>query len=537
MKIRKKLSDLKGTKLKIKRPLKTKLSGRFLKGKRRPLPKKPTVALSQLPPNSRVIERYYTQKPYARAVILSKPELGGAKAYHLEEVELSAKERDTLTRLVDILGKELEPPKEDVNPKSYVLNEARRLAKKYRPAGKLDEESWGKVLYYIERDLLGFGKIHGLINDPAIEDISLNGLGIPVYVWHRKYESMPTNLTFTEEKALDNLIIKLTHLGGKHVSTAFPLLDAMLPGKHRLSATFRKEVSPKGSSFTIRKFREEPFSIIDLINLGTIDDRIAAYLWLLIENRMTVVVIGGTGAGKTSCLNALASLVLPSMKIVTVEEIPELNLPHENWVQMVSRESYGLGVSTAGEVPLFRLVKTSLRYRPDYIVVGEIRGEEAFVLFQAMATGHGGMCTLHAENLDYAVKRLTSPPMNVSEAYIPLINVAAVVERVQLPKRSRGITFGRRIRSLMEVQDFGKYRTVATWNPLTDRFSVNLNHSLLLKKIRLRLGRSQKEMLSEFEHRALVLRRMKRAHITKNVDVARRIANHHIKPRRRRARS
>jgi Type IV secretory pathway, VirB11 components, and related ATPases involved in archaeal flagella biosynthesis len=162
-----------------------------------------------------------------------------------------------------------------------------------------------------QRDFLGFGSIHVVMKDPMIEDISVNGLGTPVYVWHRRYESMPTNLTFTDEAALDNLIVKLTHLSSKHISTAYPILDAMLPGKDRLAATFKREVSPKGGSFTIRRFREEPFSIIELIEMGTVNEYVAAYLWMLIENRMTIAVIGGTGAGKTSTLNAIASLSNP----------------------------------------------------------------------------------------------------------------------------------------------------------------------------------------------------------------------------------
>ncbi|MEM3046974.1 MAG: type II/IV secretion system ATPase subunit, partial [Candidatus Bathyarchaeia archaeon] len=392
---------------------------------------KPTVVLAPVPPEAKLIEEYWIREPHSKVSIVALPQLGGAKAYYITEVTLSAEERQAYERLIDILSRELEPPKTEVaDAKAYVLGEARRLAAKYRGAvGKFDEAAWDRILYHIERDLIGFGFIEVPMSDPRIEDISANGVGIPVYIWHRRHESLPTNLMFTEEKALDDLIIKLAHLSGKHVSTAFPIVDAMLPGQHRLAATFKQEVSPKGTSFTIRKFREEPFSIIDLIELGTLDERIAAYFWLLLENRNTLIVIGGTGAGKTSTLNALASLVKPSMKIVTVEEIPELNLPHENWVQLVARESYGLGLTKTGEVSLFDLVRTSLRYRPDYIVVGEVRGAEAFVLFQAMATGHGGMCTLHAENLDYAVKRLTSPPMNVAHAYIPLMNLTAIVER------------------------------------------------------------------------------------------------------------
>jgi flagellar protein FlaI len=302
----------------------------------------------------------------------------------------------------------------------------------------------------------------------------------------------------------------------------------MLPGKDRLAATFKREVSPKGGSFSIRRFREEPFSVVDLVEMGTLNEEIAAYFWLLIENRMTIAVIGGTGAGKTSTLNALASLVKPSMKIVTVEEIPELNLPHENWVQLVARESYGLGIMKTGEVSLFDLVRASLRYRPDYIVVGEIRGEEAFVLFQALATGHGGLTTLHAESLDYTVKRLTSPPMNVAPTYIPLINLAALVERVQLPNsKVGGMTFGRRIQSIVEVVDYEKYKTITSWNPTTDSFNVDFTKSDQLKKIARRHDISIADVLSELEARAHFIQDLKAKGIRKNVELAKHITNYY----------
>ena len=366
------------------------------------------------------------------------------------------------------------------------------------------------------------------MNDPMIEDVSVNGLGVPVYVWHRKHESMPTNLTFTDENALDNLIVKLTHLSSKHISTAYPILDAMLPGKDRLAATFKREVSPKGGSFTIRRFKEEPFSIVDLVEMGTINDHIAAYLWMLIENRMTIAVIGGTGAGKTSTLNAIASLVKPQMKLVTVEEIPEMNVPHENWVQLVSRESYGLGTAKTGEVTLFDLVRTSLRYRPDYIVVGEIRGEEAFVLFQALATGHGGLTTLHADSIDYAIKRLTSPPMNVAKIYVPLINVAAMIERVQLPNAKGNATFGRRLTSIAEVLDYEEYRHVAKWNPVNDTFDVSFQESEQLLRLAARHGLTLKDALAELEYRTTLLRDLRLKGIRKNAELAKFITNYYV---------
>jgi flagellar protein FlaI len=366
------------------------------------------------------------------------------------------------------------------------------------------------------------------MNDPMIEDISVNGMGTPVYVWHRKYESMPTNIKFIDETALNNLIIKLTHLSSNHISTAFPILDAMLPSKDRLAATYKREVSPKGGSFTIRRFKEEPFSIIDLIDFGTISEELGAYLWMLIENRMTIAVIGGTGAGKTSTLNAIASLVKPQMKLVTVEEIPEINVPHENWVQLVSRDSYGLGTVKTGQVTLFDLIRTSLRYRPDYIVVGEIRGEEAFVLFQALATGHGGLTTLHADSIDYAMKRLTSPPMNVSKIYVPLINVTCMVERIQLPHAKGQVKFGRRVTSISEVIEYEEYRSIAKWNPINDTFQTAFEDSEILRKIALRQGLALPEVLSEIQHRTLMIHKLREKGVTKNSDLSRFITDYYV---------
>jgi len=495
----------------------------------KPVPKPPSVVFRKVSLGMRVVETYPVEPPFSRVVIVSLPELGGARGYYIEEAALSDWEAFVLQKLMDIISREIEPPEGQVDVKAYVAGEAQRLAKKYGLAKRILPESWPRLLYYLNRDLVGFGPIHVIMNDRMIEDVSVNGLDIPVYVWHRRYESMITNLVFKDEEALDNLIVKLTHLAQKHISTAFPVLDAMLPGKDRLAATYKREVSPKGGSFTIRRFREEPFSIVDLIDLNTVDERVAAYFWLLIENRMTTAVIGGTGAGKTSTLNALASLVKPQMKIVTVEEIPELNLPHENWVQLVSRESYGLGALKTGEVTLFDLVKTSLRYRPDYIIVGEIRGEEAFALFQALATGHGGMTTLHAESLDYAVKRMTSPPMNVSRTYVPLINVAAVQERVQLPNSGgSAVSFGRRLKDIVEIVDADEYLTVATWNPLDDTYQVQFAKSDLLKRVALRHGISLKDVLEEIDVRARYLQALKAKGIRQNAEVAKHITSYYL---------
>lgn len=346
------------------------------------------VVYLPLQPEYKVIEEYWIEKPFSKVKIVVLPEMGGQRVYFIEEVQLTPNERKAVDKLIDILSIELNPPEgfeEDI--RTHVINEARRLVKKYKRAiHGLSEESWEKVIYYIERDLLGYGPIDVMMRDYRLEDISCDGVNRAIHVWHRDYESIPTNVIFIDKEYLREFIIKLAHMAGKHISAAFPIVDAMLPGRHRLAATYGEEVSPRGSTFTIRKFREKPLSIISLLESGNIDEWTAAYFWLMLENRITAMIIGATAAGKTTLLNALTSFFKPGFKIVTIEETPELNLPHENWVQLVSRESYGLGEAKVGEITLFDLVKVSLRYRPDYIIVGEIRGEEAFVLFQAMSS-------------------------------------------------------------------------------------------------------------------------------------------------------
>jgi flagellar protein FlaI len=499
---------------------------------RRRIEEKIPYIFKPLPTTYVLVDSYWVKEPYAKVNIVSLPELGGAYAYYVDEVKLSRDEMRICDKLIDILSAELKPPEADVGDvKQYVVDEARRLSRKYRIAlGGLTEDSWSRILYYIERNLTGFGPIHVMMEDYNIEDISCEGIGKPVYVWHRIYESLQTNLIFIDENSLDDFIVKLAHIGGKHISTAFPIVDAMLYGKHRLAATFKKEISPKGSTFTIRKFREKPFTITELIKLGTINEEIAAYFWILLENKASIIVMGGTGAGKTTTLNALASLIKPGMKICTVEEIAELNFPHENWVQFITRESYGLGSSTAGSIDLFTLVKTTLRYRPDYIVVGEVRGQEAFVLFQALATGHGGMCTIHAESIDYAVKRLTSPPMNVSEVYIPLMNVSTLVERVYLPRRVGGLKFGRRAREVSEVLGYGEYETIFKWDPINDSFISNIEKSYLLSKIAQKIGKSLEDLLDELIRRKTVLRWMVSKEIFDMAEVAKIITKYYINP-------
>ncbi len=486
-----------------------------------------TVYFLPLKPEYKIIEEYWVVEPFAKVKIVSIPQLGGQTAYFIEEVQLTPQEKKVVKKLIDILSVEMKPPatiEEDV--KNYVVKEARRLLEKYRRAFKgLTEKSWDKIIYYVERDLLGYGPINVMMLDPLLEDISCNGVEKSIYVWHRKYESIPSNVMFLSHDYLREFIVKLAHIAGKHVSTAFPVVDARLPGGHRLAATYGEEISPRGSTFTIRKFREKPFSIIELIESGTLDSWTAAYLWLMLEHRMTVIVIGGTAAGKTTLLNALLNFIKPSYKLVTIEETPEINIEHENWVQLVSRESYGLGVSKTGEIDLYELVRISLRYRPDYIIVGEIRGREAFVLFQAMATGHGGLSTFHADSLENVIRRLMSSPMNVSEPYIPLMNIVIHIERTPLP----GGGFARRVKTIWEIKDFGEYIEIVKWNPLTDKLE-RVNDSYLLTVLSLRTGIPVSQLKKEIEDRKRIIEWMIESKIRDVSDVSKIITKFYMFP-------
>ncbi|HVP92260.1 MAG TPA: type II/IV secretion system ATPase subunit [Acidobacteriota bacterium] len=500
------------------------------------LKKREQVAIPPPPPKPvprgfKVMDKYPLYEPFAHVAIVQNPKVGEYK-YVLDELQLDPLERSVYNRILEILLAEIESPKEEIlDPRKFFAEEAKKIVDKYRISlGWLPDVSWYKILYHAERDLVGFGRIDPLMRDPNIEDISCDGVNRSVYIWHRNYESIETNLQFENDEELDNIVVKLVHMAGKHVSSAFPIVDASLPGKHRLAVCYRREVTPFGTAFTIRKFREDPYSIVDLINLGTFSEEMAAYFWLCLENRASIMVLGGTASGKTTALNALACLIKPGSKIITIEETAELNLPHENWVSLIARQSYGLGGSSVGEVTLFDLVKTSMRHRPDVLIVGEVRGQEAYVLFQALATGHGGSCTMHAENLDSAIKRLTQKPMDISPAYIPLMNVVLSIQRVHIMKDTEKKAY-RRVMNVNEIADYEDYRCTFRWHPAKDAYLPTLDKSIMLSSISERTGVDKKDLLDEMNRRKDVLHWMRERNIRSYKDVAAIIAEYHARPK------
>ncbi|TLX82905.1 MAG: ATP-binding cassette domain-containing protein, partial [Thaumarchaeota archaeon] len=360
-----------------------------------------------------------------------------------------------------------------------------------------------KVKYYLKRDVSGFGLIDPLMHDVSIEDVSCSGTENPIYVWHRSYDSIPTNIRFVSEEALNSFVSRVVFRAGKHVSAAFPIADLALQGNHRISVLYQKEITPKGSSFTIRKFKEDPYTIIDLVKFGTINLEIAAYLWMLVEAKMSFIVIGPTGSGKTTLLNAITGLVHPDYKIFSVEDVSEININHENWFTLISRTGFGL--EGEGEIGLYDLLKAGMRHRPDYIAVGEIRGEEAYVMFQAMATGHAGLCTMHADGLESAIKRLQQKPMDIPPAYVSLMNCALVVKRV---KESSTGQSARRVITTSEIVSSTSSHNAFVWSPRGDHFVDDLRESVLFKRMSEASGRDLDEVLQEYRKRISILKWM-----------------------------
>jgi len=391
-----------------------------------------------------------------------------------------------------------------------------------------------RVLYYVLRDFLRFGAIDVTMLDPQVEDISCDGVGVPFYIYHRKYGSIPSNLRFRSASDLDSFVVWLAQKSGKHISVAQPMLDATTPDGSRLQATLGTHVTKRGSSFTIRRFRENPFTPLDLVRFKTMSQEMMAYLWLAIENGQSMLICGGTASGKTTTLNAMLLFIPPQMKIVSIEDTRELNLPHENWVPLLTRAGFG-GKSmatgkAAGEIDMFDLLTAALRQRPQYLMVGEVRGPEAFVVFQAMATGKSAYTTFHADDVQAMVHRLENAPINLPRALVAALDIVLLQAQVKV-----GTDMTRRVKALIEIVGTDPEsnelitNSAYTWNPADDTFNYS-GHSYVYEKVSLARNWTQRRMEQEVKRRLDIFEYMKKTSVQNYRDVARIVSSYYKDP-------
>jgi flagellar protein FlaI len=369
------------------------------------------------------------------------------------------------------------------------------------------------IRYLITRDKAGLSVLQPLLLDPYIEDISCSGAG-PLFVEHKIFKSLQAAIVFPKVEDVNRFAIWMGEWIKRPVTIRNPIVDSNLPDGSRINIVYGTDISKRGSNFTIRKFSETPASILEIIEWGTMNYMMAAYLSFVLEEGMNMFVAGATASGKTTTMNAITTFILPEKKIVSIEDTPELQVPHKNWIREVTR---GWGRDSKGSaVGMFDLLKAALRQRPDRIIIGEIRGEEGAIAFQAMQTGHGVISTFHAASVEKLIQRLTGDPINIPKAYVDNLDVVLIQSAVRAPG-GKGLV--RRVLSLNEIVGYDAYTEsfsfieVFRWDPARDVFDFPgyMNSYLLEEKVAMRRGIppfKRKSIYTELKRRAKILERL-----------------------------
>ncbi len=377
--------------------------------------------------------------------------------------------------------------------------------------------------YLLKRKLEGMGVLEPMMADTNIEDISCSGLGA-IFAEHRIFGGLRSSIEFDTHEELDKFVIGLAERIGHPVTFRLPVVDATLPDGSRINITYGIDVSKRGSNFTIRKFSPIPMSIIELLEQGTLNNEMAAYLSLVLQEQMNVFVSGETASGKTTLMNALCTFIAPDAKIVSIEDTPEVQVPHPNWIRGVTRGSSKS--SESSDITMFDLLKAALRQRPNLIIVGEIRGEEGAIAFQAMQTGHACISTFHAASVAKLIQRITGDPIRVPKSYVDNLNVVVICQMVHLPngKTARRITSINEIVGYDSVSDSFSFIEAFVWDPVEDAFKFQgyMNSYLLEEKIAPRRGiprNDRRKIYDQIKMRSEVLRRLQERNMTNFYDI------------------
>ena len=443
------------------------------------------------------VDRYWVNVPFAFVSINYDPE-ETEHYYYVVEPQLTEFEQELLDRLFeDVRGPLLYRKDISENPETALREE---LADRLEEYGvQVSDETYYRLFYYLNRSFQGYGRLDPLMHDPHIEDISCDGPSLPVFIYHDDYTDIESNIVYERDELAD-FVIQLAQRSGRHVSVSDPVVSTTLPDGSRIELALGEEVTPKGSAFTIRKYAEEPFTPIDLLEFGTVNRELLAFMWLAIENNRSLIFAGGTAAGKTTSMNAMSMFIPPRSKVLTIEDTRELSLYHDNWLSSVTRERRG-----DADISMYDLLRSALRHRPEFIIVGEVRGEEAITLFQAMNTGHTTFSTMHADSVQTVINRLENEPINVPRPMVTSLDILWV----QVLGRTGGERV-RRAKTISEIEGIDQrtgeldYSNTFSWESTEDTFSQS--NSELLEEIREERGWSRSELLEELRNRRQFLK-------------------------------
>ena len=396
----------------------------------------------------------------------------------------------------------------------------------------LDDLSKYRIYYHLFRDFLGYSRIDLLMHDDGIEDISCDGPDTPIFIHHRKYEAIETNIYFENEPELNNFIVLLCQISGKQISIYSPIVDGKLPDGSRLQATLARTVT-KGSTFTIRKFKENPLTPLDLIENSTLSLEMTAYFWMVIEAGASILFCGGTASGKTTALNALSLFIPPSYKIISIEDTREVSLPHKNWIAGTTRTGFSTSEEnkTGKDIDMFDLIRAALRQRPRVIIVGEVRGREAYSLFQAMATGHTSYATVHASTIHTLIQRLENPPISLPRALLTSLDIIVFQNAVEI-----GGKMVRRMTSVTEIikldSDTNQLIFMApfTWVSKTDDRFESSKTSKILNRIKQQNDWTDEQLDEELERRVKILEWMGKKDVKTYQEFGRIVATYKVFP-------
>jgi flagellar protein FlaI len=380
------------------------------------------------------------------------------------------------------------------------------------PKIKVTQRELDALRYLFVRDKLGLRVMDPLMKDPYIEDISCSGTG-NLFVEHKIFKSLKSSIVFSTHEELDEYVLWLSERVKRPVTNKRPIQDTTLPDGSRINIVYGRNVSKRGSNYTIRKFSETPLSVFELLEFGTLNYQMLAYLSLTVGCGMNVFVSGETASGKTTLLNAVTTFIPPLAKVVSLEDTPELQVPHKHWLREVAKTSGA--DDTGGAVNMFDLLRAALRQRPDVIIVGEIRGKEGNVAFQAMQTGHSVMATFHAASVEKLIQRITGDPILVPKNYVESLNVVILTSQVQLPTGRKG----RRLTGIAEIVSydpvFQSFSFVDSfkWDQAKDTFEFTgyMTSHILENKVAPRLGYSahkKTDIYAELTRRATILEKL-----------------------------